>query len=87
MRKRFIFSGAVQGVGFRSISKYIARKFQINGWVKNNPDGTVVLIVEGKGKNISIALNYLKNFFQDKIEKIDIKEEKEEGLTNFQIIQ
>jgi len=87
MRKRFTFSGTVQGVGFRSVSKYIARKFQVNGWVKNNPDGTVVLVLEGKGKSINIALSYLKNFFQNRIKKIDIKEEKEEGLNSFQIIR
>ncbi len=85
MRKRFVFSGTVQGVGFRSVSKYVARKFQINGWTRNNPDGTVTFIAEGKEKNINTALSYLKHFFKGKIEKTDIKEEKEEGLTNFQI--
>jgi len=87
MRKRFIFSGTVQGVGFRATSKYIARKFRVNGWVRNNPDGTVTLVLEGGEKSIQDVLTYLKNFFRDEIKKIDIQEEKEEGLSSFQIIQ
>ena len=42
-----IFSGRVQGVGFRYTSKQVARRFDVTGWVKNLPDGTVQMIVEG----------------------------------------
>lgn len=42
-----IFSGRVQGVGFRYTSKQVARRFDVTGWVKNLPDGTVQMVVEG----------------------------------------
>lgn len=35
--------GRVQGVGFRYFCRELAVKFQITGWVKNEPDGSVVL--------------------------------------------
>ena len=49
IRDRFlvIFSGRVQGVGFRYTSKQVARRFDVTGWVKNLPDGTVQMVVEG----------------------------------------
>lgn len=46
--KRIIFEGRVQGVGFRYTVKDIARGFDVCGWVKNLPDGTVELGVAGE---------------------------------------
>jgi acylphosphatase len=45
--KRIIFEGRVQGVGFRYTTKDIAKGFDVCGWVKNLPDGTVELQVMG----------------------------------------
>lgn len=87
MRKKFIFSGKVQGVGFRAVSKYVARKFATNGRVKNNEDGTVTLILEGSPKKIGTVINYLKNFFGDKIKNYKETIEKETEFTDFQIIK
>ena len=39
--KRVIFTGRVQGVGFRYSTKQIASGFDVTGWIKNLPDGTV----------------------------------------------
>jgi len=45
--KRVIFSGRVQGVGFRYATKQLALGFEVVGTVKNLPDGTVQLEVMG----------------------------------------
>ena len=45
--KRVIFTGRVQNVGFRYTVKDLARAFDVRGWVKNLPDGTVELQVMG----------------------------------------
>jgi len=42
------FSGNVQGVGFRCRTKRIASRHSIVGYVKNLPDGSVELYVEGE---------------------------------------
>jgi acylphosphatase len=42
-----LFSGRVQGVGFRYTAKTVAAGFELTGVVKNLPDGRVELIAEG----------------------------------------
>ena len=46
-RLKVFYSGRVQGVGFRYAVKSVAAGFEINGTVKNLPDGRVELIAEG----------------------------------------
>ena len=42
-----IYSGQVQGVGFRYTVKSVATGFDMTGSVRNLPDGKVELIAEG----------------------------------------
>ena len=46
--KQVIFEGRVQGVGFRYTVKDLSRGFDVCGWVKNLPEGTVELQVMGE---------------------------------------
>jgi acylphosphatase len=48
-RKRLhvLYSGRVQGVGFRYTAKTVATGFEVTGIVRNLPDGRVELIAEG----------------------------------------
>ncbi len=41
------FSGRVQGVGFRYLTLQVAKEFEVSGFVKNLPDGRVLLEAEG----------------------------------------
>ena len=43
--KKVIYSGRVQGVGFRYSAKQIASGFDVTGWIKNLDDGTVEMQV------------------------------------------
>lgn len=52
-RVKFIASGRVQGVGFRSFACRVASSLQLVGWAKNLPDGTVEMLVEGDEEKIS----------------------------------
>lgn len=42
--KKILYSGRVQGVGFRYSTKQIASGFEVTGSVKNLPDGRVELL-------------------------------------------
>jgi acylphosphatase len=42
------YSGSVQGVGFRYTVKTVATGFEVAGTVRNLPDGSVELVVEGE---------------------------------------
>ncbi len=44
---RILYSGHVQGVGFRYTVKSVAAGFDVTGTVRNLPDGGVELIAEG----------------------------------------
>lgn len=47
-RYEILFTGRVQGVGFRATTKHIANQFAVTGWVRNEPDGSVRLVAEGE---------------------------------------
>ena len=42
-----LYSGSVQGVGFRYTARTVAAGFEVTGTVRNLPDGRVELIAEG----------------------------------------
>ena len=52
LAKQVIFEGRVQGVGFRYSVKDLSRGFDVCGWVKNLPDGTVELTVMGEAGEV-----------------------------------
>jgi acylphosphatase len=51
--RKYIFSGRVQGVGFRYTANSIARGYDVAGYVKNLPDGTVEIVCQGTEKEIA----------------------------------
>lgn len=46
-RMQVLYSGRVQGVGFRYTVKQVAAGFELSGTVRNLPDGRVELVAEG----------------------------------------
>ena len=42
------FEGRVQGVGFRYTTVHLAAGFDVTGYVQNEPDESVLLVVEGE---------------------------------------
>ncbi len=55
--RRAIYSGRVQGVGFRYSVKQIAVGFDVTGWVRNLPDGTVELLASGEASEVESFLD------------------------------
>ena len=52
VRRRFIFYGAVQGVGFRYRARHAADLYRCTGWVKNEWDGSVSMELQGEEEDI-----------------------------------
>lgn len=46
-RLEAVVTGRVQGVGFRRYVRGWARRLELGGWVRNEPNGTVHLVAEG----------------------------------------
>jgi len=59
-RQRVIFQGRVQGVGFRARARSIALPYQVTGWVRNEPDGTVMLEAQADEQTLENFLNELR---------------------------
>lgn len=75
IRKHFVFSGRVQGVGFRYRAAYAAKGIGITGWVKNNWDGSVEMEAQGTIDQINkmlILLNQGHYIFINNIEEKEI---------------
>ena len=51
-RAKIFYSGHVQSVGFRYMAKTVAAGFEVNGTVRNLPDGRVELIAEGSREEL-----------------------------------
>ena len=79
LRKRIKFYGRVQGVGFRYRAEKSASLYDINGWIKNNIDGSVEMEAQGEEENIDKMLELIKkgNFIE-----VDVIEEKKIPLRN-----
>jgi len=52
VRWHIYFFGRVQGVGFRHTCQSVAGHHAVSGWVRNLPDGSVEMIVEGQSSLI-----------------------------------
>jgi acylphosphatase len=46
---RAVIRGRVQGVGFRDWTESAARRYGLDGWVRNLPDGNVEALFAGPG--------------------------------------
>ncbi len=60
VRKRIIVRGIVQGVGFRWFTRRHATKLGLGGFVKNMPDGSVLVEVEGEPSFVDMLIEELR---------------------------
>ena len=52
--------GYVQGVFFRYETSKVARSFNVNGWVRNLPDGRVEAVFEGEKENVEEMVKFCR---------------------------
>ncbi len=62
-RREVYYRGTVQGVGFRYATRRLAADFAVTGFVKNLPDGRVLLVAEGRGEEIDRFLEAVRAAF------------------------
>ncbi len=71
-RAHVIFSGFVQGVGFRYTTKMLASGYALTGWVRNLPDGTVEVEAQGEKEEIRTFLDRVKSEMERNITDVKI---------------
>lgn len=81
------FSGNVQGVGFRFVTRSLAYRYNVKGWVRNLSDGRVEVVAEADQDALERFLEDLNNHFKYNITGV-VKEELGSigGYEDFQIL-
>ncbi len=59
VRAHVVVTGRVQGVGFRFTTVDQARRLGVQGWVRNQADGTVEVQVEGERAAVEGLVRFL----------------------------
>jgi len=74
VRAHVFVSGRVQGVFFRSETRYEARLRGVKGWVHNLPDGRVEAVFEGEEGAVKELIEFCRRGPPGaKVTKIDVK--------------
>jgi acylphosphatase len=68
--RRYLFSGRVQGVGFRRTAERLSQSFQVHGFVRNLPDGRVELCAEGKDEEVDGFIQKVRTMFSTQIQDV-----------------
>ena len=84
-RRRVYYSGSVQGVGFRATCRWLARGFEVAGFVRNLSDGRVELVAEGDADEINRFLRAVQDEMGEVIRDIQVHQEQPDhpALTGF----
>lgn len=53
------FVGRVQGVGFRWTASMVARRLSLTGWVRNEPDGSVLAEIQGDPSHVGAFFSHM----------------------------
>ena len=81
-RKRVVtrVAGMVQGVYFRDYAQKEARSLDLSGWVRNRPDGTVEVVLEGEAEKVERMLAWLHTGSpQAEVKEVQVTEEQPLG--------
>jgi len=73
---RIIIKGIVQGVGYRAFAHYLAHSFNLDGVVRNLPNGNVEIEVEGDKEDILRFIEKLKTDSPGYVRKLEVSWDK-----------
>lgn len=54
-----VVKGRVQGVGYRDFIDQYAKEHALCGWIKNNEDGSVVVVIQGTPDELKSCIEIL----------------------------
>ena len=65
--------GRVQGVTFRYYTQKEARRLGLTGWVRNERDGSVLVVAEGPKERLSVIVEFLhQGPLSARVDNVDI---------------
>ena len=79
-------TGRVQGVSFRYYTVEQAEQHGVNGWVRNEPDGSVALHAEGPDEAVDALVEWCRTGpALAKVRHVAVREATETGATSFEV--
>ena len=72
IRKHIVFTGRVQGVGFRWRARQAALLYSYTGWCRNDWGGTVTMEIQGKEAAIGKVIRSLEAGRYIRIQNMDV---------------
>lgn len=79
IRRRVIYRGAVQGVGFRWTARRAASGGAVTGYVRNLADGGVELVVEGEAAKVAALVAEIEERMREYIGRSETVESEATG--------
>lgn len=73
IRKYLKFHGFVQGVGFRYRAEHAANMVGVTGWVRNEPDGSVSMEIQGTEEQIDKVIIMIEQGSYIEIRNMDVR--------------
>ncbi|NOY37120.1 MAG: acylphosphatase [Chlorobi bacterium] len=78
--------GRVQGVGFRYFAVREASKYDIKGFVRNDPDGSVYIEAEGTPGNLDLFVQRMQSGpAWGRVEKVTVANQPVAGYSDFSV--
>ncbi len=72
--RHIIFTGSVQGVGFRFTAHRMAGRHQLTGYVRNLSDGSVEMLAQGPAKDIDDCISDIQNSLTGHVREVKVEE-------------
>ena len=78
--------GFVQGVGFRFAVERAALSRGVAGWIRNNADGTVEAVFEGRREDVETLIDFCRRGPRGaEVERVDVTAEVPEIVSGFRV--
>jgi len=79
--RHVVFSGRVQGVGFRAHVENVAVRTGVEGWARNRRDGTVEAVFAGDAKSVEDTIAACrKGSYAARVDGIEIRDGRDDEL-------
>lgn len=79
IRRTVVFTGRVQGVGFRYTTCVVAQDFEVSGQVRNLDDGSVEVIVEATPPEIDRFISALRERMRRNVQDVRWRDDPAQG--------
>jgi len=83
--KKVLYSGHVQGVGFRYTTQRLAQGYAVTGYVCNLPSGQVELVAEGSTDEVAAFIDAVNRQMAEYVGRHTIQDETPQGFNGFTI--